>query len=149
MSDIFAAYATDTNAEENGTEIELRNGTVMMVRSENSTIVRNYVTRMVRRQRSVILREGGVLPAAMQDANDIDLCVDVLVTGWRKLRGADGTDIPYNKGVCRDLMVRLPALRREILMFARMEDTFRKQEVEAISGNSPAPSGQASVGAEA
>lgn len=147
MDNIFDAYATDVKAEEEGTEIELRNGAKIRIRSENSTKVRNFIARLVRKQRNIILREGGSLPAELQDKNEIDICAEVLVVGWSNVVGPQG-EIAYTKQRCRELVTALPALRRDILMQARLEDTFKKQEAEEMSGNSAAPSGAGSAPAQ-
>jgi hypothetical protein len=114
----------------------MRDGSEWKIRADTSDRVRQYINKQMRAQRQQVIAGGGLLPPKLQDANEIALCRDVLVTNFRKVRGQDGADVAYSKAAVEKILTDLPRLRADILMASRTEETYRAQVVEAMSGNS-------------
>lgn len=147
LPSLFEAYATDVALEEQGVPVELRNGATMIVRSENSLAARRWLTKKVKEQRSLIAANRGLLPPEKNDQNDIDELAEVLIVGWKNVTDRAGNEIPHSVEMARTLMKELPALRRDLLLAARTDETFRREVIEDMAGNSAAPSESSSSSA--
>lgn len=131
-------YGTDKTMENEGAWVELRGGIQVCVRSENSLKVREYANRVVKKQRQLYAANNGILPPALSDKNDIEMCVDVLITGWKNVPGDDDKPLEFTPENVRRIMTDFPALRRDVLYAARTDETFRdlRDGREAVAGNS-------------
>ena len=137
---LYDAYATDTNAEQEGQWVSMRDESEWRIRADTSDRVRQYINKQMRGQRQQILAAGGLLPPKLADANEIAICRDVLVTGFRKVRDRAGQEVTYSKAAVEKILTDLPRLRADILMASRTEETYRAPVVEAMSGNSESTS---------
>jgi len=140
-TNLHKIFATDTQAEQEGREVEVTDGVHFRVRSQNSDRVRKWSSRRSKKNRKYLVGNGEI-PIKVQDEDEISMVCEVLVVGWRGVKDAEGKDIAYSTEACRKLMTELPPLRRQIILLSALEETFRKEETEAIVGNSPTPSGQ-------
>lgn len=142
---IWDQYGTDAQLEEDGTAVEFLPGVVITIRSDASQRVREHENATMRRQKALIARNGGFLPPAVVDANEISLLATVGVVSWEGVTDRDGADIPCTEENVRKIMTALPHLRRDVRSAMRMSETFRRQAVEDIRGNSSAPSKKSSA----
>lgn len=146
-SSIFDAYGTDLQAEEAGVWIDLRQGVRVKVRSENSVKARAWAQARVLKQRSLYLGSGG-LPPEISDKNEVDLCAEVLVVDWANIFDQHKAPIPCTQANVRMLLTQLPALRRDIVTFSRIDATF-KPETELAGKDSGMSSPSNSAPADA
>lgn len=138
-TNLHETYATDQSAEADGAWIEVRPGIQFRIRSENCAKARDWANRRARSQRQFIIANQGLLPPAMVDKNDVDICSDVLVTGWKGITDDKGVEIPFTKENVIALLKELPALRRDVLFLARTDETFRPSaEVASEMGKTSA-----------
>ena len=135
MSNIKDLYGTDSRLENEGAMVEFRGGIQIRVRSENSTIVREYANRLLKKQRQLYMANNGIVPPGISDKNDIALCTNVLITGWKNVIGEDGKEVEFTPQNVERLMTDYPALRRDVMFAARTDETFREVK-EAMEGNS-------------
>lgn len=133
---LYDQYATDLDAENNGKLVEFRGGACFRIRSFNSDAVRTLANRLSGQNRAKLLSNDWVLPPKEADAADVELCARAIVVGWENISNGTGEPLPYSVENCRKLMTELPALRREIIVASRLEQTFRKEVVERMEGNS-------------
>lgn len=135
---IYDVYETDPAAERDGVWVEFRGGVLLKVRSADCEDARDLMQRQMKRSRSLIIANQGILPPNIQDQHDIELLSRVLIADWdeKTVPGRDGNPIPFDTDAVAVLMRDLPGLRREALMVARTEETFRRAELEALAKNS-------------
>jgi allophanate hydrolase subunit 2 len=142
---IWDQYGTDTQLEEDGTAVEFLPGVVITIRADSSQKVREHENGQMRRQRALIARNGGFLPPAVVDSNEIDLLAKAGVVAWQGVTDRDGGELPCTEENIRSVMTALPHLRRDVRSAMRMSETFRRQAVEEVRGNSSAPSKKSSA----
>lgn len=142
MSTVFEAYATDENAERDGKWVELRAGLRVKVRYDDCLIAREWATKRAKKNRQLLIANGGVLPPKIQDQNHVDLLAEVLVVDWSGITDREGNPLPCTKDNVRMLMRELPSLRRDVLFIASTEETFRAEaaEVDAMGKTAATPS---------
>lgn len=137
FASLYDEYETDLSAAETeGTWVSFKAGVQIKLLSEQSTAARKWAHARTRKLRSVIMANDGVLPPHVSDAVDIDLLAEVLIKDWRGVYTRDRVPVPCTREAIKQLMTQLPALRREVLTAARMDETFKKAALEALEGNS-------------
>jgi hypothetical protein len=144
-SSLYEAYETDHKLEEEGAWVEIRDGVEFRIRSDQSSPVREFAAKLGKAQRQILQANGWVLPPKMSDRNDVLLCRTVLVTGWRMkqedgsykdvMLDRDGQELPFSPDNVEKLVSDLPALRRDILMIAKTDETYKAVR-ESMLGNS-------------
>lgn len=111
------------------------------VRSEDAPDVRDYIASQVRTQRKVLVKFKGVLPAKLNDANEIDLCVDKLLVDWEHMEDEKGGAVAYSKEMARHYLTKYPEFREEVLSIARDKSNYGEaaddaEDLEEVVGNS-------------
>lgn len=142
-SKLFEAYATAH--EEDGVWVKLREFAddtppiMVCVRSMNSKRARHVLTAQLRAQRAKLTAQNFITTPEQDDANEIELCVKALVADWKGIE-ENGVPLPCTAENIERLMTVLPAFRRDVVLAARMDETFRASALTAVEGNSQPPS---------
>jgi hypothetical protein len=144
----FDEYETSTEAEEDGAWVEFRAGVKVKIRSENSSEVREYLTKLTKTQRNILKANGWVLPPKLQDRNDVLACKNAIVTDWEGVTDREGNPVPYSPDNVERILTALPRLREEILFIAKTDETYKAAK-EDMLGNSAASSRDSSSSADA
>lgn len=133
---LLAAYEQDLTAEREGAWVELQSGIKVKIRSEHSVEVREAARKLDKKYRALILSDG--MPADKQDERDTELCATTILVDWdRDCIEAFGPPTIDN---FRKACLQLPAFRRDVVYKARLDETFKTEEVKRMAGNSAAPS---------
>jgi hypothetical protein len=138
---IYKRYSTEKSMEEAGAWVDFGDGIRVRVRSDQSMQVRNLRNKLMLKFRHALMRSG--MPPAIEDQVNIELCTAVVVA-WDGITDENEQPIPYSVENVRKVVTDLWELRRDILLASSMSETFRKQQVEDMVGNSDAPSQPAS-----
>lgn len=140
-------YATDLESRENGRWVELRPATKtdkalrIKVRSTHSKTVRREEQKLDKKYRMQYIAGDGQLDPDSQDEREVLLVSRAVLIGWENFPNDDGTgELVFTPQVVQDTLRQFPQLRREIIMLARMDETFRPAEIvaaerEGIAGN--------------
>lgn len=129
--DIFATYATDSDAEQNGKWFPLgKKGRVKVARTGNDRY--NSEFKRLVDEKQLDLNEGG--PAAEALAQDIMVAVQAktILVGWEGL-GFQGKTVEYSVDMAKT-MLGVKDFRRKINALADSFENFRVKE-EAEQGN--------------
>lgn len=128
MLDIFAKYATDTNAEENGVEVPVGDATLIIARVGNTKYSKK-LTELVKRH-EVALNIEGPAADALNEKLMVQAVADTILLGWKNL-GYKGEILEYSKE--NAMMVLGHAdFRKVVMTLANDMEAYRvKQEVEA------------------
>lgn len=140
MSKLYEQYETDQTAENDGAWVEFRGGVKVKLRSENSEKAVDFAHKLAKKQRQLVVANGGLLPKKLQDANEVALCAQALIVDWQGVTDRDGKALPCTQDNVRKVMQELPAFRRDVLFAARVDETFKAEEmaaVEAMGETSP------------
>ncbi len=140
VSALYEQYETDLAAENDGAWVEFRGGVHVRVRSENSKKAVDFAHKLAKKQRQVIVANGGVLPKELADANEVALCEQALVADWKGVTDKAGNPLACTPENVRRVMKELPAFRRDVLFAARVDETFKVEQdaaVEAMGETSP------------
>lgn len=109
----------------------------LKMRSTSSAKVRAWDMARVKTQRAYYANDG-IPPVAVLDQNEIDRLAEVLVLDWNLTD--DTGPVSCTPKTVREVMAALPDTRREALAAADRLDRYRREQVEAIEGNSSRPS---------
>ena len=139
-------YATDKSAEQDGQWVGFgdneKGGQIeIKIRSSDSDRCRDIANRLAKRNRTAYIAAGNTMTPKLEDMTHIEMCATAYVADWRGVLDEKGNEIPYSVQAVREMVTEYRELRKEIIGYANMAETFRAKEVlDAMAGNSPAPS---------
>lgn len=140
--DALTLFQSDTAKEEQGAWVWFGK-TGFCIRSLNAPEVQSIYERQRKRQSKIRQANDGMLPPAMVEMNDVEVCA-ALVTDWQGMPNPDRRDemLHYSAETAKRILARkdLRNLRAAIFAEAASQANFRAQRVEELEGNSPAPS---------
>lgn len=134
---VYQEYETDRSAEEDGAWVELRAGVKVKIRSETSSIVRDYATKLAKTQRNILKANGWVLPPKMSDRNDVLMCKNAIVTDWDGVSDREGNPLPFSPDNVERVMTDLPGFRNDILFVAKTDETYKSVKEDMLGNSSP------------
>lgn len=132
---LYQQYQTDPEAEAEGRWVEFRPGIRVRIRSTTCDLVRTVEDRLAARLRPKLMANNWRLPPKDADAQDVELLAQAVVVAWDGVTDAAGAALVCTPATVRTVMTALPAFRREVLMAARLDETFRVEVREALEGN--------------
>jgi|688.fasta_scaffold245780_2 hypothetical protein len=128
MLDIFDEYATDANAEINGTEFPLGDATLLIARSGNRKFSK-LITQLSERHR-IALAVKGEASEALDKKLMVEAIADTILLGWTGL-GYKGTLLPYTRANAM-MVLEHDDFRASVMKMASEMDAYKvKQETEA------------------
>lgn len=136
---LYARYKTDEELEKVGVWVPFPDGVEFMIRSTDSPAVKDVERRWYKKNRHIVLSSQGQLPDEAETDRDVSLAVAAL-RDWKNVTNEHGEPMIYSVANATKLFRDLKELRKEVLSIAGNMETFRRQEVEAIKGNSSAVS---------
>ena len=132
---VYQQYQTDTTAEADGQWVEFRPGIRVRIRSTTCDLVRTVEDRLAARLRPKLMANNWRLPPKDADAQEVEVLAQGVVVAWEGVTDAAGAVLECTPATVRTVMTALPAFRREVLMAARLDDTFRAAIQEELRGN--------------
>lgn len=129
MLDIFASYATDDNAELNGSWQQLGEGSLLIARSGNRNYVRLLTSKVEQNQQLLDKQDD----AAEKLSDDImaEVFAQTILLGWSGIQ-YQGKDFPYTKENAKKALLHKD-FRREVDRLAENVDAYRmKVEGEQV-----------------
>jgi len=130
---IFAMYATDRDAEENGKWFELAPGMKFKLRrfkSQHATKVREALEKPFDK-----LRKNGALDTTIMTDIIKETIARSIIVDWEGVIGTDDSEIPYSAARAQELIEALPELADEIAGLAGAMDNFRDEDDAETLGN--------------
>lgn len=131
-------FQVDTSAEDKGVPITYGTTTIW-VRSLSAPDIQAIYDRQRRDQSKIRQANGGTLPPAIVEMNDIQI-VSALVTDWSGLPDPENPtqELPYSPDAAKRLFARrdLRNLRAALYAEAISAENFRKANLEQVEGNS-------------
>lgn len=135
--DIFAAYATDENLENNGTSFPLGDGTLLVARAGNRKYSR-AITKAVE-QRRVELDQGGAdasdaaadAAGKVSDEIMVDVMARTILLGWSNM-SFQGVDLSYSEENARKVL-SVKDFRKHVAGLSDQMDAYRVK-AEAQTG---------------
>jgi hypothetical protein len=127
--DIFDAYATDENLENNGTNFPLGKDSKVLVARAGNRKYSKALTKQVELRRAE-LDANDEAADAVSDQIMVDVMADTILLGWDKL-SFKGVDMPYSLDNAKTLL-RIKDFRKVIAGLSDQMDAYKlKAEVEA------------------
>lgn len=132
---IFQKMKTDEALEEGGVWVPIGDGAKVLVARFQNRKHRASLERL-RKPHKMMLLSGRDLPEEIQLDITVQSMADGILMGWEGIEGDDGKPLPYNRVNAMRLLTELRDFRDLVAGLASESETFRKQEVEAVVGNS-------------
>lgn len=127
--DIFAAYATDENLENNGTSFPIGKGAKLLVARSGNRKYSKAITKAVELRR-VELDANDDAAAAVSDQIMVDVMAETILLGWEGL-SFKGVDMPYTQENAKT-MLAVKDFRKHVAGLADQMDAYKvKAEAEA------------------
>lgn len=128
--DIFTAYATDENLENNGTLFPLGKDSKVLVARAGNRKYSKALTKAVE-QRRVELDAGDDTADAVSDQIMVDVLAETILLGWENL-SFKGVEMPYSQDNAKTLL-RIKDFRKVIAGLSDQMDAY-KMKLEADAG---------------
>lgn len=128
--DIFTAYATDENLENNGTLFPLGKDSKVLVARAGNRKYSKALTKAVE-QRRVELDAGDDTADAVSDQIMVDVLAETILLGWENL-SFKGVEMPYSQDNAKTLL-RVKDFRKVIAGLSDQMDAY-KMKLEADAG---------------
>lgn len=126
--DIFDAYATDENLENNGTLFPLGKGSKVLVARAGNRKYSKALTKAVETRR-VELDAGDDTADAVSDQIMVDVLAETILLGWEDL-SFKGVDMPYSLDNAKTLL-RIKDFRKTVAGLSDQIEAFKmKREQE-------------------
>lgn len=129
MLDIFAQYATNEAAENEGAWVEHGDAKFLVARSGNRKYVR-MITNLVEKNQKLLDKKDDAADN-LSDKIMIDVMASSILLGWEGV-AFKGQEFPYNVDNAKTLL-SIPDFRREVQKWAEDRTNFQaKEEAEAV-----------------
>lgn len=126
--DIFEAYATDEEAEENGVWVPLGEDTKLKIARDGNDECERLVERLMMENADKLAAGGDVAKQAQREI-EIDVTAATILKDWENLT-YKGEVIEYNETNAR-MVLQHKDFRRRVLFHARQRDAYlQKYEAE-------------------
>jgi hypothetical protein len=126
--DIFEAYATDEEAEENGVWVPLGEDTKLKIARDGNDECERLVERLMMENADKLAAGGDVAKQAQREI-EIEVTAATILKDWEKLT-YKGEVIEYNEANAR-MVLQHKDFRRRVLFHARQRDAYlQKYEAE-------------------
>lgn len=127
--DIFAAYATDENLENNGTSFPLgKDGKLLVARSGNRKYAKALGKAVDLRRAELDANDDAA--AAVSEQIFIEVMAETILLGWEGL-SFKGVDMPYSRENAK-IMLAVKDFRQHVATLSDKMDAFKlKAEVES------------------
>ncbi len=134
-------FGRDEKSKKDGRWLKIPDleGLEVLVRPESANDIRDYVAAQVRSQRKLLVKYKGVLPAAMADRNELELCLDKILIGWRGMKNEQDEEVPFNRENAKHYLTKYPEFLEEVMSLSRDGENFGITDPETIDemvGNS-------------
>lgn len=126
--DIFEAYATDEEAEENGVWVPLGEGTELLIARDGNDECERLVERLMMENADKLAAGGDPAKKAQREI-EIEVTASTILKGWKELK-YKGEVIEYSAENSRKVLQHKD-FRRRVLFHARQRDAYlQKYEAE-------------------
>lgn len=126
--DVFEAYATNEDAEENGVWFPISEGAELLIARDGNDECERLVERLML-ENADKLAAGGDLAKKAQREIEIEVTAATILKGWKELK-YKGEVIEYNEANAR-MVLQHKDFRRRVLFHARQRDAYlQKYEAE-------------------
>lgn len=141
MTDLYKAFETNAELEEDGVWLDFGDNTRMKVAHAGETNDQ-YVAKMseVAREHEANLRVDSLTPKQNRDAM-IEAYAAVIVKGWEGVNGRDGKSMSFSKSNVVKLFTDLPHLFRTVRDHAENFAHYRQNKLKDDAKNSDTASG--------
>ena len=134
---LFDAFETDVDAEENGKWFEdiLNDGSGLdiKVRHLGSQAAVKNLQRLMQANRKHMVK--GKLPKEVDQRVLIEHLAQVILIDWSGVLDKDNQPIPYSKESAELILTKLPKFRQTVMQLAQNMDGFKAEAQEEIAGN--------------
>lgn len=129
--DIYAAYATDENLENNGTSFPIGKDSTLLVARAGNRAYSKAITKAVEKRR-VELDGNDDAAAAVSDQIMVDVMAETILLGWTGL-SFQGADLEYSQANAKTLLA-VKDFRKHVASLADNMDAY-KFKAEVATGN--------------
>lgn len=134
---IFDAFETDVDAEENGKWFEdiLGDGSGLdiKVRHMTSQTAVKHLNKLMTANRKHFVK--GKLPPEVDKRILIEHVANAILIDWRGVLAKDNTVFPYTPDNAVTILTKLPKFREAVMRLAQSMDAFKAETQEDIAGN--------------
>ena len=131
--DLFAEFATDTQAEEAGVWVDLNDkASFLIARANNPTYARKF-TKLYERNRQLLNTKGAAAEAKAEEIT-ISLLADAILLGWKGDFTWQGKPMPYSKENAKT-MLAVKDFRRWVQEKADDFERFKLVQDKEEAGN--------------
>ncbi len=133
--DLFAAFATDTNAELQGTPVNLPGAgdTLFMVARSGNKAYSKLLAKLWKMNRAVLESKGDAAQAKSEEIM-VEILSKTVLLGWQGTVNIKGTPTLYSPEAAKTLL-RLKDFQNTVIKVSEDFDTFRKVKEAEDLGN--------------
>ena len=136
MTSLYEQFSTDTEREVKGIVLDFGEaGEITVARAGGAN--KRYA-KVLKQKAAPYKRQMEHDLMTMEQADDllVDVFVEAVVIGWKRIKDREGNDIKFSKKACADLFKDLPEFFATVREEANKAANFRNDDLEADTKNS-------------